>query len=331
MLRKVIISSAFLGLLLLFFTAPGFKNMVVSIFSPFLVSDSPDGPGKIIISIFLALIVFLFSYKNSVTLFQWIEDQTFGTRDYILKKCELLFFEIKPEYVTYILFFLAFGMSIITIGLFALLGFFKLGLLVGALVGFIGWKLPRPLMDFLVKRRINKLETQLVDALNLLANGLRAGRGLQQSMAMVVDELPPPVSQEFNLILQQTKIGVPINEAFDNFVMRCPTDDNNMFVSAINILRETGGNLAEVFDTIIDIIRERVRLKQKIAAFVAQGKFQALTMFMMPFVMAMFFGSSDPTFFEKMGHPIGITFIVVALLFDVAGLFVIWKIINIKV
>lgn len=301
-------------------------SLFVSIAKPILDVTGPRG-----ILIVVGVLTFLYCYKNSVKLFDWIEDQTYGTRDYIIKKCELLFIEVEPIKVTYLLVFLAFGLSTLTLCAFALAGKFVLGIFVGFLVGFLGWKSPKPIVNFMIKMRIKKFETQIVDALNLLANGLRAGRGLQQSMSMVVEELPAPVSQEFNLILQQTKIGVPINEAFDNFVTRVPTEDNNMFVASINILRETGGNLAETFDTIIDIIRERIRLKQKIATYVAQGFQQAMIMFSMPFVMAMFFGSSDPTFFDKLlGTPVGIMMALVALMFDLIGLFVILKIIDIK-
>lgn len=304
------------------------------IFDVFVTVATPvlDTIGSFGILISIGVVTFMLSYKNSVKLFEWIEDQTYGTRDFILKKCELLFIEVEPIKVTYGLLFLSFGTSVIVICLFALSGKFTIGLFVGAFVAFIGWKIPKPIMNFLVKQRIKKFETQIVDALGLLANGLRAGRGLQQSMSMVVEELPAPVSQEFNLILQQTKIGVPINEAFDNFCQRIPTEDNNMFVAGINILRETGGNLAETFDTIIDIVRERVRLKQKISTYVAQGFQQAMIMFSMPFAMALFFGSSDPTFFDKLfGTTIGIVFAIIALILDIIGLIVILKIINIKV
>lgn len=314
--------------------AIGLLLFYAEIFDVFVAVASPvlESIGSFGILVIVGVITFMFSYRNSVKLFDWIEDQTYGTRDFILKKCELLFIEVEPRKVTYGLLFLSFGLSIIVICIFALYGKFTLGLFVGAIVAFVGWKIPKPIMNFLVKQRIKKFEVQIVDALGLLANGLRAGRGLQQSMSMVVEELPPPVSQEFNLILQQTKIGVPINEAFDNFCQRVPTEDNNMFVSAINILRETGGNLAETFDTIIDIVRERVRLKQKISTYVAQGFQQAMIMFSMPFVMALFFGSSDPTFFDKLfGTTIGLVFVFIALILDIIGLIVILKIINIKV
>jgi tight adherence protein B len=302
-------------------------DLFVSMTGPILNSIGVAG-----ISIIVAVITFFYSYKNSVKLFEWIEDQTYGTRDYILGKCELLFIEVEPIKITYILLFLTFGMSILTVGFFSIMGMFTVGLVFGVIVGIIGWKLPKPIINFMVTLRIKKFEDQIVDGLSLLANGMRAGRGLQQAMNMVVEELPAPISQEFNLILQQTKIGVPINEAFDNFAKRMPTEDNNMFVSAINILKETGGNLAETFDTIVEIVRERIRLKQKIGTYVAQGFQQAMIMFSMPFMMALFFGNSDPTFFDKLfGTPIGIVFMLIALVLDFIGLYFILKIINIKV
>ena len=149
---------------------------------------------------------------------------------------------------------------------------------------------------------------------------------------MVVDELPAPVSQEFNLILQQTKIGVPIEEAFEGLVKRVPTQDNEMFVTSVNILRETGGNLAEVFDTITNVIRERVRLQQKIDTYVAQGKFQGGTIFLMPWVMGLIFFISDPdSMMPLFTEPIGIILLLVAIGLNLAGGYAILKVIKIDV
>lgn len=280
----------------------------------------------------IGLIFFLFTYKNSVKLFNWIEDQTFGTRDYILTKCELIHFEIKPERVTLILVFMYFGFSIIIFGIMAILGKFGAGAFLASMTSVIMWRLPRPIMNSLVERRIKVYKSQMVDALQLLSNGLRAGLSLPQSLGMVVDELPKPVSQEFNTVLQQTKIGVPLEEAFENLVKRVPTQDNDMFVSSISILKETGGNLSEVFDTIAGVIRERVRLAQKIETYVAQGFFQGLVIFMMPFALGAMFTISDPESMAPLFDTvIGNIMLVVALLFDLLGGYVILKITDIKV
>ena len=144
--------------------------------------------------------------------------------------------------------------------------------------------------------------------------------------------MPPPISDEFNIILQQNRIGSPLEECFENLAKRVPTEDNDMFVSSVNILRETGGNLAETFDTIVGVIRERIRIKQKIDTLVAAGMFQGYTIAAMPFVIGAIFASSDPAGMSRVfTHPLGIILMIAAVLFDVIGLFVIMKIVKIKI
>lgn len=288
--------------------------------------------GKKGILFVVGIVFFALAYKNSVKLFAWIEDQTFGTRDYVLQKCELLFLEVKPNHVTYFLLYLAFGNSIVVMGIFFLSGKYAFGVILGGFLSILGWKFPRPFMDYLVRRRITKYETQMVDGLNLLSNGLRAGLSVPQSLGLVVEELPAPISQEFNLILQQNKIGATLEDAFENLAKRVPTEDNDMFVSSVNILRETGGNLAEVFDTIAFVIRERVRLKQKIATYIAQGKMQGGMIASMPTLMGAYFASTEPTFVDLLFGTIpGNLVLIVAAGLNIAGAYAMWKVIQIKV
>lgn len=277
-------------------------------------------------------LIFLVAFRYSVNIFDWIERQTLGTRTYILESLELLFIEIKPEKVTYLLLACSFGSGAFVFSLFGLAGLWIPGLIFGGIFTFLGFKIPRPFIDYMVERRIKAYETQMVDALQLLSNGIRAGLSLPQAVGMVVDEMPVPVSQEFNMILQQNKIGVPLEECFTGLVKRIPTEDNEMFVASVNILRETGGNLAEVFDTIVEVIRERVRLKQKIDTYVAQGMFQGATIFAMPWAICAIFTISDPEMMKPMfTHPLGWVALTLALLFDLAGGFVILKLVKIKV
>lgn len=283
------------------------------------------------IVVVIGLMTFIFSIRYSHNIFQWIEDQTFGTRTFILEKLEFLFIEVKPEHITYGLLAISVGAGSITFLLFAAMGRWIIGFMLAVLISFLGFKIPKPIMNYLVERRIKKYSNQMVDALTLLANGIRAGLSVPQSIGMVVDEMPEPVSQEFNLILQQNKIGVPLEECFDNLAKRLPTEDNDMFVSSINILRETGGNLAEVFDTIVSVIRERIRLQQKIDTYTAQGMFQGATIFCMPFAIGTIYAVSDPeSMVPLFTTPIGLLFLVIALLLDFAGGFIILKIVKIK-
>lgn len=280
----------------------------------------------------IGLIVFIFTLRYSQSIFQWIEDQTFGTRTYILEKLELLFIEIEPDRITYALLFLSVGMGAITFIMFGFLGMWVLGGVLSFVLAFVGFKVPKPFMDFLVERRIKKYQSQMVDALTLLGNGIRAGLSVPQAIGMVVDEMPAPVSQEFNIILQQNKIGVPLEECFENLVVRVPIEDNEMFVSSINILRETGGNLAEVFDTIVSVIRERIRLQQKIDTYTAQGLFQGATIFAMPFAIGLLYTIMDPESMVPMfTTPLGIVALIFVMILDLIGGFFILKIVKIRV
>ena len=275
---------------------------------------------------------FIFCYVNSIKIFAWVDEQTSGTRDYILKKFEILHVEVDPNKVTWGLLIMSIGSGIFFFCILAIIGKLTLGVVVGIAATIAGWKAPRPLVDFFEEKRKKQYQLQMVDALNLLANGIRAGLTVPQAIGMVVDELPAPVSQEFNLVLQQAKIGVPLDEALENLKKRVYTEDNEMFVTSVNILRETGGNLAEVFDTIVLVIRERVRLQLKIDTYVASGKIQAYIIGCMPFMMILMFGSGDPDYYPLLfGTVLGIIALLVICGMVALGMFVILKIIDIKV
>lgn len=283
------------------------------------------------LTVIIAVVIFLFSYKHSISLFDWIEQQTFGTRTYILEKLEFLHISIKEQHITYLLLLTSFGPGVIILVGFGLMTGWIVGVILSIAVTFAGFKIPRPFIDYFVKKRVKEYQGQMVDGLTLLSNGLRAGLSLPQSIGLVVDEMPAPINQEFNRILQENKIGVPLEECFEKLAQRVPLADNDMFVSSINILRETGGNLPEVFDTIVDVIRERVRLQQKIDTLTASGKMQGYTIAAMPFGLGGIFFVSDPQgMMPLFTHPIGLVMLLAALGLVAAGLFVILKIVKIE-
>jgi tight adherence protein B len=316
-------------LIFLLATAPAFGQDVKLKREPSFMLDILGRNGVLFV---IGIGCFIFCYVNSIKIFSWIDEQTSGTRDYILKKFEILFIEVDPQRLTWALLLISFGSGIVVFCILALIGKMTLAIVAGVAVTIAGWKLPRPLVDYFEVKRIKKYQLQMVDALNLLANGIRAGLTMPQAIGMVVDELPAPVSQEFNLVLQQAKIGVPLDEALENLKKRVYTEDNEMFVTSVNILRETGGNLAEVFDTITLVIRERVRLQLKIETYVASGKMQAYIIGAMPFAMIILFGSGDPEYFPMLfGTFLGIVALIVICGMVSLGMFVILKIIDIKV
>ena len=255
-----------------------------------------------------------------------------GTRTYILEKCELMHIKVNPDKLTIWLLIISCGSGSLVFLLIGFLGKWEVGFMVGCLVSFLGFKLPKFVINILMKNRIKSYQGQMVDGLQLLGNGIRAGLSVPQAIGMVTNELKPPISQEFNTILQQNKNRSTLEECLENLVERVPTQDNQMFVSSVNILRETGGNLAEVFDTIVEVIRERIRLQQKVETSTAQGMFQGILIGAMPYVMFGIFMSSNPdTMINFATHPIGIILIVIAITLDLLGIFIIMKIVRIKI
>jgi tight adherence protein B len=280
----------------------------------------------------IGLMVFSLCYKYSITMFEWVEYQTYGTRTYILEKFEFLHIEFPPEKLTMWLLACSLGLGATVFIIFGIFGNWIPGLIVSAIFTYVGFKVPKKVVDFLVERRIKAYTGQMVDALQLLSNGIRAGLSVPQACGMIVDEMPPPISQEFGIILQQNRIGVPLEECFENLAKRVPTQDNDMFVSSVNILRETGGNLAETFDTIVDVIRERVRLQQKIDTFTAQGMFQGMVIGAMPYGLGLLYYLQDPDSMTPLFTTTpGIMMLILAVGLDLIGFYVIMKIVNIKI
>lgn len=280
----------------------------------------------------VGMMVFFLSYRYAINIFDWIERQTYGTRLYITEKLEFLFIEVRQDKLTYILLASSLGSGFFILLLIGFFGSWIVGAILGFIVGFIGFKAPRWIIDFMVERRIKAYSLQMVDALQLLSNGVRAGLSVPQAIGMIVDEMPAPISQEFNVLLQQNRIGMPLEECFENLAKRVPLEDNDMFVSSVNILRETGGNLAETFDTIVDVIRERVRLQQKVDTFTAQGMFQGMTIGAMPYMLGFVYFLQDPNSMTPLfTTPVGLIMLFLAVILDIAGIYVIMKIVKIKI
>ncbi len=226
------------------------------------------------------------------------------------------------------------------------------GVLVGVLVYFItpriflaglagfavGLFLPRFYVRSQQARRLVKFNEQLADMLNLVVNGLRAGYSTMQAMEAVSKELPPPICDEFRRVVQEMQLGVPMQEALDNLLRRIPSDDLDLVVTAINVQREVGGNLAEILDTISYTIRERVRIKGEIRVLTTQVMYSGRFLSMMPlFVMAILYVLNRDymmEFFNPVNNarlPCGYIALVCAAILIISGYVVMNKIGDIEV
>lgn len=206
-----------------------------------------------------------------------------------------------------------------------MIGLFVVGLIAGRMA-------PRFAINYLIQRRIRQFNLQMVDGLSLLSNSLKSGLSVQQGLSHVVKQMPNPISEELNLVLSEQQVGISMEEAFINLGKRIPCEDVDMFVTSIIILKETGGNLTETFDTIVTTIRERIKIQQKISAMVSQGILQGVIIFLMPFGLGFAFYTIDPNHIRPMFETwLGLGLFGVMLILQLFGGLIMWKIVRIDV
>lgn len=141
---------------------------------------------------------------------------------------------------------------------------------------------PRKIYLWLKQRRLDQIQQQLPDGLLMLAGSLKAGVGFNPALEAVAHDGLPPLAQELALVLREQHMGVRTEEALDNFAARVPIADVKLFVAAVSISREVGGNLAESLSTLAETLRRKLIMEGKVKALTAQGRLQGIVMAMLP-------------------------------------------------
>jgi tight adherence protein B len=184
-------------------------------------------------------------------------------------------------------------------------------------------------------KRLQHFDDQLADMLNLMVNGLRAGYSTMQAMEAVSREMPPPINDEFRRVVQEMQLGISMEAALDNLYRRIPSDDLDLVITAMNVQREVGGNLAEILDTISYTIRERVRIKGEIRVLTSQvmysGRFLAMMPLLISGVLWLLNRSYMMEFFNPETRLPGMIALTVGALMVIAGYFVMTRIATIDV
>jgi len=179
-----------------------------------------------------------------------------------------------------------------------------------------GYLIPRAAVKFLRNRRFNRIDAQLVDTLTLMSSSLRSGLSLAQAVDLVAKEVKPPMGEEFSIVSKETRLGVLLDDALMNMANRLPLEDLKMVINSLVTVRETGGNLTEIFDVISHTIVERKKVENKIKALTAQGMFQGRAIALMPLAVVFMFYMMDPNFVK----PLYTTFLGWIMILIVAGL-----------
>lgn len=242
------------------------------------------------------------------------------------EKVEALYLGVAPERL-WMMVILATACGAIVM---ALISNFNLVMIAaGGVAGFIA---PRFYLKTLEGRRLKKFDSQLVDAIVLVANSLKAGMNLVQAIEMVTREMGPPIKQEFAMALSENRLGKPIVQAFEDMKKRVPSADLAITLNAMNIAQETGGVLSEVFLKIADTIRERNRIRARIDTLTAQGRMQGLVMTLLPWGMAGVLYLLDPAMMRPLFNTTIGQFVLAAIVvLEICGWVVIRKIVAIDI
>ncbi len=248
-------------------------------------------------------------------------DKYLDKKKILLSKARLL---LKPEELLGICLIVG-----IILGLLLFLSIGWIGFIIGLIIGF---KLPIMYVNKVRKSRAKKINSQLPVALSVLANGLRAGLSFNQSMAIVAKEMDAPISDDFNKVVHDNVLGKEMDEALKDFAEKADDEDVEILVTAVLIQRQVGGNLSEILDTIANTIRERVKLRGDIRSMTAQAKLSAWIIGAIPFVIViiLFLLNKDfvmPLFTTLIGNVL----LGVALSMQAIGIFILVKILNVKV
>lgn len=225
---------------------------------------------------------------------------------------------------------------VISIFAFGVIGFIISGSLIFAVAGMlVGAFVPRMYVKRQEKGRLKRFDNQLSDMLNLTVNGLRAGFSTLQALEAVSRELPSPINDEFHRVVQEMQLGIQMEDALEHLLRRIDSEDLDLVITAINVQREVGGNLAEILDSISFTIRERVRIKGEIAALTAQGAATAWVISAMPIALTALLFLVNPDYIMQFFNPetrsCGIPLITLAALMVIIGFIATQKIVDIDI
>lgn len=195
----------------------------------------------------------------------------------------------------------------------------------------IGWFAPDWYVKFRFMKRLKDFNGQLGDTISLLANSLRSGYSMLQSMELVAREASDPIGTEFRRVVREVGLGLSIQDALSNLLRRVPSDDLDLLITAINIQYEVGGNLAQILDTISHTIRERVRIKGEISVLTAQGRISGYIISSLPLVLGVLITIINPTYMNTMWSFPWIIMPVCGGIMVGVGFLIIRKIVNIEV
>ncbi|MPZ50177.1 MAG: secretion system protein [Dehalococcoidia bacterium] len=212
------------------------------------------------------------------------------------------------------------------------LGTGVIGLVVLLVAVVIGYAVPNMYVTFARGRRINKLNNQLSDALSLIANSLKAGFGLMQSLDLASRELDHPIATDLRRALHDINVGSSTEEALQAMALRSGSDDLDIVITAMLVQQSTGGNLAEILDNVGHTMRERVRIRGEINTLTTQQMYTGFIIGGLPVVIGILISLINPEYITPLfTETIGNVMLGGAVVLEFFGILLIRKILSIEV
>ncbi len=192
--------------------------------------------------------------------------------------------------------------------------------------------LPTAYLYWLKNKRMATFEHQLPEALELVSRALKAGHAFSVGLKLVGEEAADPIGGEFRRVFEEVSMGVALPQALQNMTERLDCVDLRFFVTSVLVQRETGGNLAEIIDSLAHLIRKRFELQLKVNALSAEGRFSGIILFFLPIGVGLLLYQLNP---EYMGllvtDPMGQMLLMIGSFLMVSGAFIMKRMVAIKV
>lgn len=228
---------------------------------------------------------------------------------------------------TYVLLSVGFAVAL-GLGTFIATGSLLLGLPL-AVAGGLG---PHLYVQHRRTRRLQAFEEQLPEAVDLLGRAIRAGHPVSAGFKMVAEETPDPVAVEFRRVFEEQRFGLAMEDSLLGMADRIPLVDVRIFVTAVLIQREVGGNLAEILDKLSYVIRQRFSIMRQLRTYTAQGRMSGYILAALPiFLGLVLFVINPENMIRFIDAPLGRVLMLVALVMQTLGFLWIRKIIQIEV
>ena len=233
---------------------------------------------------------------------------------------------------TLLLISFAIGFVVFLIGLLTFLPVTFLPLLIVLAVAAVAAAIPFFVVQFKRYRRFSKFEEQFPDAIDMLGRAVRAGHAFTTGLELIAKEMPDPLAREFRITYEQQNFGMPLKDALQNLSVRMPLPDVSFFTSALQIQRESGGNLGEILDNLALVIRERFKIQRQVRVVTAQGRMTLYMLMALTPGFALLMYLRNPKYIGRLfTDPLGQKALGVTVVLQVVGLLIIRKIIRIKV